>query len=101
MDALRLPDISPRTLFTKREKEVLELVTSGLSTKEIASRLSVDVQTINTHRKRMMKKLHVKNIHGVICFGFVNGILDINVIKELMTHQTYGFSPKSIDRSIN
>lgn len=71
------------TIFTSREQEVLKLVITGKTTKEIASHLYINIQTINTHKRRMMKKINSNNISGVICYSLVHGILDIETIREL------------------
>lgn len=70
-------------IFTRREQEILKLVITGKTTKEIASDLYINIQTINTHKRRMMKKINSNNISGVICYSLVHGILDIDTIKEL------------------
>jgi DNA-binding NarL/FixJ family response regulator len=50
-----LPDITPR------EKEVLELVAKGMSTKQIADQLSISIRTVESHRINMLKKMKVNN----------------------------------------
>ncbi len=52
------PSVEAEKLST-REREILELIISGLSNKEIASRLSVSVSTLRWHLKQIYKKLHV------------------------------------------
>ncbi len=47
--------------LTKREKEVVKLVSDGLTSIEIANQLYVSPRTIDTHRANLMKKLDVKN----------------------------------------
>ncbi|MEO0337809.1 MAG: response regulator transcription factor [Bacteroidota bacterium] len=47
--------------LTRRQKQILELVLSGLSNKEIAEQLSKSVRTIESHRFSLMKNLGVKN----------------------------------------
>ncbi|APY10976.1 DNA-binding response regulator [Seonamhaeicola sp. S2-3] len=48
-------------ILSKKEKEVLGLISEGLTTKEIASKLFVSTRTIETHRANVIKKLEVKN----------------------------------------
>lgn len=62
------------------------MILVGMATKEIAACLNLDIQTINTHRRRMMKKAHAKNIYGVVCYCLVNNLLDIEGLK---THFDY------------
>ncbi len=50
------------SILTDREREVLQLISEGKSTKEIASSLNVSVKTIETHRQKIMSKLNVRSI---------------------------------------
>jgi DNA-binding NarL/FixJ family response regulator len=45
--------------LSKRETEILELLTQGLANKEIADRLTLSVETVRVHLKRIYDKLHV------------------------------------------
>ncbi len=63
--------------ITPREKEVLTLIAYEHSSKEIANRLYVSYETVNSHRKNIMSKLQVKNTAGMIRVGFQKGILQI------------------------
>ena len=47
--------------ITPREKEVLELVAEGFSTKQIADQLGISIRTVESHRINMLKKLDVSN----------------------------------------
>ncbi|MDV3308240.1 MAG: response regulator transcription factor [Cyclobacteriaceae bacterium] len=55
-----LPEVSPR------EKEVLDLVAHGLSTKQVADKLGISTRTVETHRINMLKKLKVSNTAELI-----------------------------------
>lgn len=48
-------------VLTKREKQVLELIKSGMLSKEIAEELYISVHTVNTHRQRILEKLNVSS----------------------------------------
>jgi DNA-binding NarL/FixJ family response regulator len=48
--------------LTKRERQILRLITEGVSNKEIAEKLNKSVRTIETHRFNIMKKLDVSNL---------------------------------------
>lgn len=56
-------DIKEQTLIniTKREQEVISLLGKGYSTKKIAEKLIISFNTVETHRKNMMKKCKCKN----------------------------------------
>ncbi len=62
--------------LSERELEVLQLVASGYSTKEISEKLFISVRTVETHRLNMMKKLDVKNVAGLIRYGLKHGLVD-------------------------
>jgi two-component system response regulator NreC len=48
--------------LTSREREVLQLIAEGHSTREIAERLYLSVKTVETHRSHLMEKLHLHNV---------------------------------------
>jgi DNA-binding NarL/FixJ family response regulator len=52
--------------ITSREKEVLEMVAEGHSTKVIADKLSISIRTVESHRVHLLKKLHVSNTAELI-----------------------------------
>jgi DNA-binding NarL/FixJ family response regulator len=53
-------------MLTRREKEVLELIASGLTNPEIAERLFISSTTVETHRKNLFQKFEVKNVASLI-----------------------------------
>lgn len=55
-----------KNILSKKEQEVLELLSKGLTTKEIALQLFVSSRTIETHRANIIKKLEVKNTAELI-----------------------------------
>ena len=59
-----------RLELTKREKEILKLISDGLSNKEIANLLFVSTRTIDTHRYNVMQKLNVKNGAELVRIAF-------------------------------
>ena len=67
----RINDICEQYKFTPREKELMELIYSGLSNKEIAETLFLSESTVKTHIYNIFRKLEVKNRVGVICI--ING----------------------------
>ena len=64
----------PETPLTHREKEILALVTDGLTSKNIASQLGLSVLTIDTHRAHLMSKLGARNVAGLVVFAVQSGI---------------------------
>jgi len=72
-------DINPeaakliRTL-TPREKEVLLLVVKGFAACEIGAMLYISTDTVNSHKKKLLAKLNLKNNAGLIGFSFETGV---------------------------
>lgn len=64
-----------QSLLTEREKEVLRLVTEGLSSREIAERLHLAVKTVETHRANIMEKVGVHNTVELIKYAIREGIV--------------------------
>ena len=60
------PALAQVTEITPREKEVLELVAGGFSTKQIADKLGISIRTVESHRINMLKKLEVGNTAELI-----------------------------------
>ncbi len=65
---------SIHSTLTSREREVLQLLAEGKSTKEISSSLNVSVKTIETHRKKIMEKLNIKSIAGLTKYAIREGL---------------------------
>jgi DNA-binding NarL/FixJ family response regulator len=63
------------TALSCRELEILNLLVQGKTGKEIAAQLNVGVETVRSHRKRMMKKLDVSNIARLINAAFRAGLI--------------------------
>lgn len=61
--------------LTEREKEVLKLITLEYSSQEIATALFISVNTVETHRKNLLSKLHAKNIAGLVKFAIQTGLV--------------------------
>lgn len=64
--------------LTSREREVLQLIAEGLSTKQIAFHIGLSVKTIETHRLRLMRKLKAKNIASLIKIAIQEGLITID-----------------------
>lgn len=62
------------TLLSAREREVLQLIAEGKSTKEIANSLFVSIKTIETHRQQIMSKLKIHSIAGLTKYAIREGL---------------------------
>ncbi len=60
--------------LTPRQRQVLQLIAEGHSTKEIAYRLELSVKTVETHRAQLMERLQIREIAGLVKYAIRNGI---------------------------
>jgi DNA-binding NarL/FixJ family response regulator len=60
--------------LTAREREVLQLVAEGNTTKEIAEMLKLSTKTIDSHREHIMEKLGIRNIAGLTKYAIREGL---------------------------
>ena len=68
-----LTEKDEKTLTTK-EREVLQLIAEGRSTKEIADRLYVSVKAIEGRRRRLMEKLQITSVAGLVKYAIREGL---------------------------
>jgi DNA-binding NarL/FixJ family response regulator len=68
---------SPADPLTPREREVLQLVAEGRSTKEVAGILGVSVKTAETHRTRLMTKLDIHHTAGLVHYAIRRGLIRV------------------------
>lgn len=62
-------------LLTSRERELLQLVAEGKTTKEIASELGLSASTVDTHRGNIMRKLNVNSLAELVLYAMRKGII--------------------------
>jgi DNA-binding NarL/FixJ family response regulator len=65
------------SMLSAREREVLQLIAEGWSTKQIAAHLYVSVKTIETHRRQIMKKLDLHNIADLTKYAIREGLTSV------------------------
>ncbi|MFZ0420198.1 MAG: response regulator transcription factor [Candidatus Sulfotelmatobacter sp.] len=70
-------DTSDQHILTPREREVIQLVAEGKTTKEIATALNLSVKTAETHRTNLMRKLDLHSIADLTLYAVRNGIVQI------------------------
>lgn len=61
--------------LTKREKEILHLISEGITTAGIAAQLSLSPLTIETHRRNLLQKFEVKNVAALIKIAVQQGLV--------------------------
>lgn len=76
LDAYRDRRPSPADPLTPREREVLQLVAEGRSTREIAAVLGTSVKTVESHRGRIQRKLRIQEPAGLTRYAIRQGIIE-------------------------
>jgi two-component system nitrate/nitrite response regulator NarL len=64
--------------LTKREIEILKFIAEGNSNQEIANKLYISYNTVDTHRKNIMHKLSIKNTAGLVRYAIEKGLIALN-----------------------
>lgn len=65
----------PLAMLTSRQREILQLVAEGHTSKDIANRLGLSYRTVESHRNQMMKRLDVHDVTGLVRFAVRVGLV--------------------------
>ena len=69
--------LAPRTELSVREREVLQLIAEGRSTKDIANSLHISIKTVETHRKNIMEKANLHSVAELTKYAIRNGLTSV------------------------
>lgn len=75
VQAFLMKDTLPERPLSDRERQVLQLVAEGKTTKEIASLLGISVNTAESHRTNLMEKLDIHDTAGLVRYALRNGVI--------------------------
>ena len=75
VDAYRSGTTLPSDPLTPRERQVLQLVAEGKTTKEVALVLGLSVKTAETHRTKIMRKLDIHETAGLVRYAIRRGVV--------------------------
>ncbi len=75
-DMFRTKNQKQNTLLTRREKEVLQLITQEFTNQEIADKLFISLHTVDNHRSSLFQKLDAKNTAGLVKKAIENGLVE-------------------------
>ena len=67
---------SEAAMLTDREREVLQLIAEGMSSKEIGPVLGVSLKTVDSHRSNLMDKLDIHKVSGLVRFAIRMGLVE-------------------------
>jgi DNA-binding NarL/FixJ family response regulator len=73
------PELSPLERLTSRQREILQLVAEGQTTKEIAGKLNLAVKTVETHRGQLMSRLDIHDIAGLVRYAIRVGLITSDI----------------------
>jgi DNA-binding NarL/FixJ family response regulator len=73
----RLPTLTPR------EREVIQLLAEGKSSKEVATVLNLSTKTAETHRSNIMRKLDIHSIRDLVVYAVKNDIIQVQVSSDV------------------
>jgi DNA-binding NarL/FixJ family response regulator len=62
-------------LLTPRQREILQLIAEGQTTKQIANTLHISVKTVETHRMQLMDRLDIRDVPGLVRFAIRMGLV--------------------------
>ena len=66
---------SPLDVLTTRQREILQLIAEGRSTKEVAFTLAISAKTVETHRAQIMERLQIHDVPGLVRFAIRTGLI--------------------------
>ena len=70
-------EASPLDGLSPREREILQLVAEGRTSQEIAERLFISSKTVDTYRSRLMRKIGVEDMAGLVRFAIQHGVISL------------------------
>jgi DNA-binding NarL/FixJ family response regulator len=69
-------DEKPKSRVTSRENEIIQLLSEGKSSKEVAVLLDISVKTVETHRANIMRKLELHTVSELVRYAIRNSIIE-------------------------
>lgn len=76
IEAERVAPIAKTEGISPRQRQVLQFIAEGRSTREMAERLSLSVKTIETHRAQLMQRLNIFDVAGLTLYALRIGLID-------------------------
>lgn len=70
-------EMKPLESLTPRQREILQLIAEGQSTKQIALSLNIGVKTVETHRAQLMYRLQIHNLAGLVRYAIRNDLIHL------------------------
>lgn len=74
-EAMRRAAPNRLAVLTPRQREVLQLVAEGYTTREVAARLGISPKTVEVHRSHLMDRLEIRELAGLVRFAIATGLV--------------------------
>jgi DNA-binding NarL/FixJ family response regulator len=68
-------ELSPLERLTPRQREVLQMIAEGLSSRQIAETLRIHPKTVDSHRTQLMRQLGIHDVSGLVRYAIRNGLV--------------------------
>ena len=65
-------------VLTSRQREILQAIAEGTSTRDIGDKLCISPKTVETHRSQIMQKLNIDNVPGLVRYAIRHGIIEVD-----------------------
>lgn len=65
-------------ILSSRQREILQAIAEGHSTREIADMLSISPKTVETHRSQLMQKLDIRDVPGLVRYAIRHGLISVD-----------------------
>lgn len=76
------PEVAVKDVLTAREREVVQLLAEGKSTREVAGVLGLSVKTAETHRSNVMRKLDLHSVSELVLYAVRNNLVQLNPLED-------------------
>lgn len=73
---LKGPDAAPSDPLTDRERQIVQLIAEGYTSREIATQLGVKPKTVQNHRANLMEKLQIHTTAGLVRYAIHHGLVE-------------------------
>ena len=74
----QVPDADSVDILSSRQREILQAIAEGLSTRDIADMLSISPKTVETHRSQLMQKLDIHDVPGLVRYAIRQGLISVD-----------------------
>jgi DNA-binding NarL/FixJ family response regulator len=74
----RSSDMTPLEQLSPRQREVLQLIAEGMSSRQIANMLGIKTKTVESHRTQLMHRLGIHDVAGLVRYAIRHGLVAVD-----------------------